>query len=209
MTGEGWHPKQAYTRRIAPAAQGTADHEGAGGQAAVCPQNRPGEAAVRSLTRPPPPSSVTFWDFAVSFPRHASRRRRVSLLKRLMYVTVYVSDQSRALSFYTDQLGLETRVDAQGPQGRFLTVAPEGASVEIVLWPLSPGPAPRAAVDPGAIVPGPVFLESDDLVKDFEELRSRGVIFVEPEPTPYPFGLRVAALDPDGNRVELRQLHRS
>jgi catechol 2,3-dioxygenase-like lactoylglutathione lyase family enzyme len=130
------------------------------------------------------------------------------MLKNLMYVTVYVSDQSRALTFYTDQLGLEKRVDAQGPEGRFLTVAPEDGSVEIILWPNTPGLAEGPGVDPGALVPGPVFIESDDLVKDFDVLRSRGVIFVEPEPTPYPFGLRLAALDPDGNRVELRQPNR-
>jgi catechol 2,3-dioxygenase-like lactoylglutathione lyase family enzyme len=127
------------------------------------------------------------------------------VLKNLMYVTVYVSDQSRSLTFYAEQLGLEKRIDAQGLEGRFLTVAPMSASVEIVLWPKSAGPGPALDLDPGVIVPGPLFIESDDLAKDFEVLRSRGVIFVEAEPTPYPFGLRMAALDPDGNRVELRQ----
>lgn len=131
------------------------------------------------------------------------------MLKDLMYVTIHVSDQGRALTFYTDQLGLEKRIDAQGAQGRFLTVAPEDASVQILLWPdQTTGVCGTARVEPGAIVPGPVFLESDDLVKDFEVLRSRGVIFVEAEPTQYPFGLRMAALDPDGNRIELRQPNR-
>ena len=54
-------------------------------------------------------------------------------------------------------------------------------------------------------VVGPVFLESDDLRKEFAVLQSRGVEFVEPEPVDYPFGVRVTALDPDGNRIELRQ----
>ena len=80
--------------------------------------------------------------------------------------------------------------------------------MEIILWPSNPGLTPKTDVDPGAIVPGPVFIESDDLAKDFEVLQSRGVIFVDAEPTPYPFGLRMAALDPDGNRVELRQPNR-
>ncbi|MEQ7125177.1 VOC family protein [Actinopolymorpha sp. B11F2] len=53
---------------------------------------------------------------------------------------------------------------------------------------------------------GPVFLESDDLRKEFEVLRSRGVEFVEAEPEDYAYGVRVTALDPDGNRIELRQL---
>lgn len=128
------------------------------------------------------------------------------MLKNLMYVTIHVKDQSRALTFYRDQLGLEKRIDAPGPDGRFLTVAPEDASIEMVLWPKRSDTG--TGVEPGAIVPGPVFIESDDLFKDFEVLRSRGVIFVEAEPTPYPFGLRLAALDPDGNRIELRQPNR-
>jgi hypothetical protein len=53
-----------------------------------------------------------------------------------------------------------------------------------------------------------MFLESDDLTKEFEVLQSRGVRFEEPEPTPYPFGVRLTALDPDGNRIALRQRSR-
>ena len=67
------------------------------------------------------------------------------MLKNLMYVTGYVSDQDRALAFYTDNLGLEKRSDYSGPEGRFLTVAPGGESVEIILWLGNPGPGP--AVD--------------------------------------------------------------
>ena len=52
---------------------------------------------------------------------------------------------------------------------------------------------------------GTDLLESDDLAKEFEVLRSRGVKFEESEPTPYPFGVRLTALDPDGNRPALRQ----
>lgn len=43
---------------------------------------------------------------------------------------------------------------------------------------------------------------------DVETLRSRGVRFLEPAPEGYPFGVRVTALDPDGNRVSLRQQRR-
>lgn len=127
------------------------------------------------------------------------------MLKNLMYVTIYVSDQDRALEFYAEGLGLEKRIDASGPYGRFLTVAPGDESVEILLWPGNPGQGPVAdAAEPG-IVPGPIFLESEDLAKDFEVFRSRGVTFVEDEPMPYEFGVRLTAFDPDGNRIELRQ----
>jgi catechol 2,3-dioxygenase-like lactoylglutathione lyase family enzyme len=125
------------------------------------------------------------------------------MLKSLMFVTIYVSDQDRALAFYTESLGLEKVADHPGPEGRFLVVAPSDQTVPIVLWPGNPGQGPANEVSPG-----PVFLESDDLRKEFEELRARGVEFVQPEPEDYAFGVRVTALDPDGNRIELRQPNR-
>jgi catechol 2,3-dioxygenase-like lactoylglutathione lyase family enzyme len=132
------------------------------------------------------------------------------MLKNLILATIYVSDQDRALAFYTDSLGLEKCVDNPTPEGRFLTVAPADKSVQILLWPgnpAQPGPAVDAA-EPG-IVAGAIFVEADDLRKDFEVLRSRGVQFLQPEPEDYAFGVRVTALDPDGNRIELRQPKRS
>ena len=125
------------------------------------------------------------------------------MLKQIMYAVLHVSDQDRALAFYTEQLGLEKRVDFPGPDGRFLTVAPRGESVEILLWKGSPARAPDT--DDRSVVPGPIFIESDDLRKDFVRLRERGVTFDDPAPIDYPFGVRITALDPDGNRIELRQ----
>lgn len=127
------------------------------------------------------------------------------MLNNLMYVTVYVSDQDQALEFYVGGLGLEKRIDYPGPDGRFLTVAPAGEATEIILWPaVAPAPQPLDKAT-SSVVPGSVFLESDDLYAEFPVLRSRGVAFVESEPTPYPFGVRLTAIDPDGNRIELRQ----
>lgn len=127
------------------------------------------------------------------------------MLNKLMFTTIFVSDQDRALEFYTESLGLEKRADNPGPWGRFLTVSPPDSSVQILLWPGTPGQG--LAVDgsePGTI-PGPIFLESDDLIEEFKVLRARGVRFEESEPTPYPYGVRLTALDPDGNRIALRQ----
>jgi catechol 2,3-dioxygenase-like lactoylglutathione lyase family enzyme len=132
------------------------------------------------------------------------------MLKNLMFATIYVSDQDRALAFYTDSLGLEKTADNPTPEGRFLTVAPADKSAQIVLWPGNPGqlgPAVDAA-EPGMLI-GTIWLEADDLRKEFEVLRSRGVEFVQPEPEDYAFGVRVTVLDPDGNRIELREPKRS
>ncbi|MFI6504747.1 VOC family protein [Nonomuraea typhae] len=126
------------------------------------------------------------------------------MLTSLMYVTIYVTDQDRALDFYTEGLGLEKRIDYPGPDGRFLTVGVPGSPVQILLWSHA-----GAAGQPGdgglPAAPGPLILQSDDLRKDFEIMRRRGVVFEEPGPVGYPFGVRIEAVDPDGNRISLRQ----
>ncbi|MEU8139212.1 VOC family protein [Streptodolium elevatio] len=123
------------------------------------------------------------------------------MLSTIMYVTVYVTDQDRALTFYTEGLGLEKRLDFPGPEGRFLTVGVPNSPVQILLWSHA-----AAAGQPGeGGVPGPLILESDELRKDFEAMRRRGVVFEDAEPADYPFGVRAEAMDPDGNRISLRQ----
>lgn len=124
------------------------------------------------------------------------------MLTNIMYVTVNVTDQDRALKFYTEGLGLQKRVDFAGPDGRFLTVGVADSPVEIILW--SPGKAGEQRE--GGL--GAFFLESDDLRKDFEVFRGRGVTFDQSEPEDYPFGVRIEAVDPDGNRIALRQRRR-
>ncbi|MEU9057049.1 VOC family protein [Streptomyces sp. NPDC048384] len=122
------------------------------------------------------------------------------MLTNIMYVTIYVTDQHRALGFYTEGLGLEKQLDFPGPDGRFLTVGVPDTPVQIILWSHA-----AAAGQGAAAAPGPLILESEDLRKDFEIMRRRGVTFEEPEPVDYPFGVRVEAVDPDGNRISLRQ----
>ena len=116
-----------------------------------------------------------------------------------MYVTLFVSDQEKALDFYTGSFGFQKVVDYNGPEGRFLTIALKDQGLEVLLW---LGAAGRAKATPGV---GSLFIESDDLRRDFTELKARGVKFLEPEPEAYPFGVRATALDPDGNPVALRQ----
>jgi len=120
------------------------------------------------------------------------------MFSRIMYVTVFVSDQDKALDFYTKNLGFQKRADYNGPEGRFLTIALEDQGFEVLLWLGTAGQAKTVGM-------GTLFIESDDLRKDFAELKARGVEFLEPEPEAYPFGMRVTALDPDRNPVALRQ----
>ena len=137
----------------------------------------------------------------------ANPRMESAMFSRLMYVTLFVSDQDKALDFYTKAFGFEKRADYPGPEGRFLTIALNGGP-EVLLWRGKAGQAETTGSRQIAL-PGPLIIESDDLRKDFEMLRSRGVEFDGAEPEDYPFGVRVTALDPDGNRVSLRQTRKA
>lgn len=121
------------------------------------------------------------------------------MFSKIMYVTLFVADQEKALHFYTNSFGFQKLADYTGPEGRFLTIVLRDQGPQVLLW---PGSAGHATATAGV---GSLFLESDDLRRDFIELKARGVRFLEPEPEAYPFGLRVTALDPDDNPVALRQ----
>jgi catechol 2,3-dioxygenase-like lactoylglutathione lyase family enzyme len=129
-----------------------------------------------------------------------------------MYTSLFVRDQHEALGFYTGKLGFVKRGDhpvrGSGVEvGRWLTVGFEGQDIEVILAPAPQGQA-NANFELSLLDRGELFIESDDLRKDFEMLQSKGVQFVEPAPEDYAFGVRVTALDPDGNRVSLRQRRR-
>jgi predicted enzyme related to lactoylglutathione lyase len=126
------------------------------------------------------------------------------MFRRVMYATLFVSDQDRAVEFYTSVLGFQKRMDFNGPEGRFLTIALEGQGPEILLWPGRVGEGGEISGAPAISVPGPLIIETDDLQSDFAELKAKGVR-VEAAPEPYPFGMRATVFDPDGNRVSLRQ----
>jgi predicted enzyme related to lactoylglutathione lyase len=123
------------------------------------------------------------------------------MLERLMYTSVFVSDQDRARDFYTNVLGFEQRIDSPNSNGpRFLTVALKGQDFELVLWPGAPGQAQPM----DGRVPAAYTIETADCRKAFEELKSRGVTF-ETAVLEYPWGYIAVFQDPDGNRLQLRE----
>lgn len=123
------------------------------------------------------------------------------MLDKIFYTTMLVSDQERALDFYTNVLGLEQRVDNPTPDGlRFLTVGVDGQDFQLVLWPGTPG---QAQPTQGRI-PASCTIETDDLRKEYEAMKSRGVKF-ETDVLEFPWGYIAQFEDPDGNRLQLRE----
>ena len=68
---------------------------------------------------------------------HSSRER--TKITDIRTVGVPVSDQSRSLHFYVGKLGFEKRLDVPFGEGRWLEVAPHGASTSIALVSATPG----------------------------------------------------------------------
>jgi predicted enzyme related to lactoylglutathione lyase len=123
------------------------------------------------------------------------------MLKEVFYTTMLVSDQDRALDFYTNVLGFQQRVDNPTPDGlRFVTVGVDGQDFQLVLWPGTPG---QAQPTQGRIPPA-CTIETDDLRKEYEALTSRGVKF-ETDVLEFPWGYVAQFDDPDGNRLQLRE----
>jgi predicted enzyme related to lactoylglutathione lyase len=123
------------------------------------------------------------------------------LLAKVVYVSQFVTDQGKALDFYAGVLGFEKRADNPTPDGpRFLSVGLPGQDFQLVLWPGTPGRAQPAL----GRVPAACTIETPDIRKAFEALKSRGVRF-ETDVLEYPWGFIALFEDPDGNRLQLRQ----
>jgi catechol 2,3-dioxygenase-like lactoylglutathione lyase family enzyme len=134
---------------------------------------------------------------------------------RIANVQLWVHDQNDALAFYTRKLGMEVRADvtvAEMGNFRWLAVGPVGQpDVAIVLMAI-PGPP---MMDPGTAeqvrnlmakgFAGTVFLTTEDCQAAYEELKGRGVEFVE-QPEERPYGIDAAFRDPSGNHIRLTEV---
>ena len=120
------------------------------------------------------------------------------MLRNVPYVALLVSDQDKALDFYTKVIGFEKRLDAPTPIGpRFVTVGIPGQDFELVLWPGTP-----ARAELGSAV---YTIEVDDCRAAFETLGARGVQFEPAELLQFPWGSIARFKDPDGNQLQVRE----
>jgi catechol 2,3-dioxygenase-like lactoylglutathione lyase family enzyme len=117
----------------------------------------------------------------------------------IAHLVIPVTDQDRALAFYTERLGFETRTDAFMDEGlRWIEVALPGAQTSLALVPPRGGMFEKAGVDTR------VCLTSPDL-SVFHGALSGGGVDVDAEilrlgpGVPAMFFFR----DPDGNTLQV------
>jgi len=107
-------------------------------------------------------------------------------------VGIPVADQERALAFYVGTLGLDKRLDVPFGEGRWVEVAPAGATTSVALVRTPEG-------EPIGVETG-VRFASRDVPADHAELQAHGVDVDELLSVPVAmFVFR----DPDGNRLEV------
>ncbi len=125
-------------------------------------------------------------------------------------ISVFVSDQDRALAFYVGKLGFEKRNDRpMGPPGapRWIEVVPKGAQTALLLYkPTEQMPGAdsyeRARSSIGTFTP--FILNVKDINATWKELSARGVEFPDP-PKKQPYGWWATIKDPDGNTIGLHE----
>jgi predicted enzyme related to lactoylglutathione lyase len=128
---------------------------------------------------------------------------------KIKVTSIYVDDQSKALRFYTEVLGLVKKNDfSQGPY-RWLTIAtdeePNGIELQLAL---NDNPAAKTYQQSKFQQNQPaIMFFTDDVKADYEKIKSRGAEFTMP-PTAVT-GSTIAMLkDTCGNLVQLTQLAR-
>jgi catechol 2,3-dioxygenase-like lactoylglutathione lyase family enzyme len=136
-------------------------------------------------------------------------------MMRIANAQVWVADQDEALDFYTKKLGMEVRSDVTLPEMgdfRWLTVGPPGQEDVAITLMAIPGPPVMDAETAEQVrnlmakgFAGTIFLATDDVRSDYEELKGRGVEFTE-EPEERPYGIDSGFRDPSGNSFRLTQV---
>lgn len=128
---------------------------------------------------------------------------------RIKLHSIFVADQDKAKTFYTEVLSFELKQDAAyGPDTRWLTVvSPEDPNgIELLLAPTKGDAAAEAfqKAQYAAEKPASSFT-TDDIQKEYERLQAQGVVFrMEPKQMPYG-GTDAVFEDGCGNLLNLHQ----
>ncbi|KIL36422.1 hypothetical protein SD70_31585 [Gordoniibacillus kamchatkensis] len=110
---------------------------------------------------------------------------------------VYVEDQQKAKTFWTEKVGFElVRETPMGPGGNWLEVKPVGAETALVLY-------PRAMMKGWETMKPSIVFECDDIDATYASMKERGVEF-EGEPQKMQWGTYAQFKDEEGNLYVLK-----
>lgn len=117
------------------------------------------------------------------------------MIRGVKFVSIPVTDQDRALAFYTEKLGFRVTTDQPfSDQQRWIELGIPGADTGVVLFKFGDKLKPGGELN--------ISFWTDDVEATVRELKSRGVEFIM-EPKKFDWGTGSAFQDPDGNRFML------
>lgn len=125
------------------------------------------------------------------------------MITQAIQISIFVKDVEEAKAFYLDKLGFVVRMEMElGPGWRYLTVAPTQDSETMLELVKADTPEKEALIGTAGQVL--VMFASDDIEKDYREMKARGVPF-QGEPKTVPGGKGVRFQDLYGNQFDLYQ----
>jgi catechol 2,3-dioxygenase-like lactoylglutathione lyase family enzyme len=120
------------------------------------------------------------------------RAQEVPVIKSIKFVGVPVSNQDRALEFFTSKLGFAVATDQHFDETqRWIELRIPGADTRLVLF------TPKGHEDRIGGFTSISFV-ADDVEKTYQELSAKGVVFKAP-PAKQEWGTFAMFEDPDGN----------
>ncbi|MEF3302417.1 VOC family protein [Paenibacillus sp. GYB003] len=120
------------------------------------------------------------------------------MIGKIATVAVYVEDQQKAKTFWTEKVGFElVRETPMGPNAFWLEVAPKGAESALVIYPKSMMPGSNE-------MKASIVFQCDDIDAAYAAMKQRGVRF-EGEPQSMQWGTYATFSDEDGNSFLLKQ----
>lgn len=127
------------------------------------------------------------------------------MITRAIQVSIFVKDQEEAKRFYTEKLGFVVCMEEEfAPGWSYLTVSPDKNNETMLELLKADTPEREALVGRQGADQVLVMFATDDIDKDYREMKERGVIF-HGEPQPVPGGRGVGFEDLYGNQFDLYQ----
>jgi lactoylglutathione lyase len=120
------------------------------------------------------------------------------MIKQIATVAVYVEDQQKAKTFWSEKVGFDIVADhPMGPNAHWLEVAPKGAETRLVIY-------PKAMMQGSENMKASIVFQCEDVTNTYEKLKANGVEFLG-EPQEMQWGKFVQFKDEDGNEFLLKQ----
>ncbi len=112
-------------------------------------------------------------------------------------VAVYVEDQKKAKTFWTEKVGFEVIAEHEmGPNAYWLEVAPANEKSRLVIY-------PKKMMQGSENLKASIVFDCENVMETYEKMKTNGVSF-RGEPQQMPWGSFVQFSDEDGNDFLLK-----